>query len=63
VHHIEVTHDTWFSSVAGDPAGFGAVAMLQDIPFHCSTRGLTKVEPGPLTPTATQNEGPAHDTP
>jgi hypothetical protein len=37
--------------------------MDHAVPFHCSTRGLTNVVPGPLTPTATQKDGPAHDTP
>ena len=63
LHHVEERHETAVSCVAGEPGGFTAFTMLQAWPSHCSTSGLTNVEPGPLTPTATQKDGPAHDTP
>jgi hypothetical protein len=63
MHEVEERHDTEFSSVCTDVAGFTALATLQMVPFHCSTSGSTSVSPGPLMPAATQNEGPAQDTP
>ena len=63
MHDVAERHDTAFSSVCTDVAGFTGLAKLQTLPFHCSASGLTSVSPGPVMPTATQNEGPAHDTP
>jgi hypothetical protein len=63
MHQVAERHDTAVKFVCIDEAGLTALITLHSLPFHCSTRGSTSVPPAPLMPTATQNVGPAQDTP
>jgi hypothetical protein len=53
--------ETPCSSLLVDPAGAGLGTIVQDVPFHCSTRG-TVADAVCTVPTATQSALLGHDT-